>query len=350
MYRGEYGLYGAELSMFSRKLEAQLRFQAIPWYWHFKSPEHAKDIETRSGTHFIPALITPDNWVIHDTIAMGPMLHERFKRAPVIPNTPVQRASCFILEDFFNHWLGRICIHSRWCYPDNVTWVGLRFGANSVLNRSIDEPLSEQEIAQLTPIGEQMNSSFGTPVCINTGVGPDQGDTVRADFDKLLVVLASHFAEQKFLLGPRPCLADFALAGACKAHFITDPTPLSWLGQHREMLCAYTERVYSADSDSCQWLSNDQLPATLAQIFDYAEHSYFVFAPASISAGLRGEKHFQFDYGYGPIKARSQKRLEKARLHVQDEITQMSISERKQIQQQLGHYRALDYYLAESLL
>ena len=31
MYRGDYGLVGIELSMFSRKLEAQLRFQNIPW-------------------------------------------------------------------------------------------------------------------------------------------------------------------------------------------------------------------------------------------------------------------------------------------------------------------------------
>jgi len=350
MYRGQYGLYGAELSMFSRKLEAQLRFQNIPWSWHFKTPELAKDIETRSGTHFIPALITPENWVIHDTIALGPMLHHRFKKTPVIPDSPAQQASCFILEDFFNHWLGRICIHSRWCYPDNVAWVGLRFGANSVLNRSIDVPLNEQEIAQLAPIGEQMNSSFGTPVCLNTGVGPDQGDTVRADFDKLLAVLATHFAEQDFLLGPRPCLADFALAGACKAHFITDPTPLSWLGKNRDMLRAYTERVFSADSDSCQWLTEDQLPATLAGIFDYADHSYFIFAPASIGAGLRGEKYFEFDYGYGAIKARSQKRLEKARLHVRDELTQMPNNKLEQARRQLGHYRCMNYYLAESLL
>ena len=37
MYRGEYRLYGAELSMFSRKPEAQPRFQKIPWRRHFKT-------------------------------------------------------------------------------------------------------------------------------------------------------------------------------------------------------------------------------------------------------------------------------------------------------------------------
>ena len=39
MYRGDYGLVGNQMSMFTRKLEAQLRFQGIPWYWHFKTRE-----------------------------------------------------------------------------------------------------------------------------------------------------------------------------------------------------------------------------------------------------------------------------------------------------------------------
>ena len=135
MYRGDYGLVGVELSMFSRKLEAQLRFQNIPWYWHFKTQERVEEIESRTGTHFIPALITPEKRMIHDTIALGPLLNSRFHKVPVIPETPLQRACCFILEDVFNHWLGRVAVHTRWCYPDNVAWIGPRFGANRILNR-----------------------------------------------------------------------------------------------------------------------------------------------------------------------------------------------------------------------
>ena len=59
--------------MFSRKLEAQLRFQNIPWSWHFKTMERTPGIEARTGTHLIPALITPEKWMIHDTIALGPL-------------------------------------------------------------------------------------------------------------------------------------------------------------------------------------------------------------------------------------------------------------------------------------
>ena len=37
MYPGEYTLIGNELSFFTRKLEAQLRFQQIPWRYQFKT-------------------------------------------------------------------------------------------------------------------------------------------------------------------------------------------------------------------------------------------------------------------------------------------------------------------------
>ena len=39
MYQGEYQLIGSEMSFFTRKLEAQLRFQQVPWRYLFKTEE-----------------------------------------------------------------------------------------------------------------------------------------------------------------------------------------------------------------------------------------------------------------------------------------------------------------------
>jgi glutathione S-transferase len=142
------------------------------------------------------------------------MLNDRFREWPVIPESPLQRACCFILEDAFNHWLGRVCVHSRWCYPDNVAWVGPRFGANMMLDRSIEVSFSASELEQLAGIGPMMYEGFGKNVCEYNGVGPDQADAVQADYHNMLDALAAHFTEHDFLLGRRPCLADFALAGA----------------------------------------------------------------------------------------------------------------------------------------
>lgn len=346
MYRGEYQLVGSEMSFFSRKLEAQLRFQHIPWRWQFKTEARKAEIEARAGTHFVPLLQTPDRWLINDTIAIGPMLNDRFSERPVIPRSPLQRACCFILEDAFNHWLGRHCIHSRWCYPDNVAWVGPRFGANSLLDRSIDVAFSEQELDQLAAIGPMMYEGFGKNVCEYNGVGPDQADAVQADFHNMLDALAVHFGNNDFLLGHRPCLADFALAGASKAHFICDPTPVSWLGKHRDMLFDYTGRFFGEwPADTPPWPDDDQLPETLAAVLDYLQGTYFKFASANISAGLAGDKYYQYDYGFGPTRARTQKRLNLARLHVQYELLRVNAAGDAAVKSLFAGRGMLEYYL-----
>ncbi len=348
MYKGTYQLIGSEMSFFTRKLEAQLRFQQIPWEYQFKTEERRAELEARAGTHFIPLLKTPEKWLIHDTIAIGPMLNSRFPDYPVIPDTPLQRACCYILEDAFNHWLGRVCVHSRWCYPNNVSWVGARFGANSMLDRSIEHDFTPEELEQLTPIGEMMYQGFGKNVCDYNGVGADQADAVQSDFKNMLNALAAHFSENKFLLGNRPCLADFALAGASKAHFLCDPEPLSWLGEHTEMLRNYTEQLFDSSSTAAgQWPDKDQLPASLNIVFDYLQGTYFQFAKANIAAGLAGEKYYEYDYGFGLSEARTQKRLNVARLHVRDELQKAGAAYNADIQNYFKERKIIEHYLKD---
>jgi hypothetical protein len=45
MYRGDYQLIGNELSFFTRKLEAQLRCQQIPWRYLFKTEQRKAELE-----------------------------------------------------------------------------------------------------------------------------------------------------------------------------------------------------------------------------------------------------------------------------------------------------------------
>ena len=346
MYPGEYTLIGNELSFFTRKLEAQLRFQRIPWRYQFKTEARREAFETKAGTHFIPLLSTPDRWLLQDTISIGPFLNERFKESPVIPETTLQRALCFVLEDAFNHWLGRVCVHSRWCYPDNVAWVGPRFGANMMLDRSIDLPFTDEELDQLGHLGPTMNKGFGQNACAVNGVGADQAIAVQADFREMLDVLSGHFACHPFLLGDRPCLADFALAGASKAHFITDPEPKSWLGQYDAMLTQYTEPFFADDELTAgDWLHDDAFPDTLPSILDYLARTYFVSSAANISAGLAGEKFYEYDIGYGVTRARTARRLNQARLHVKDELNLVNAAQDPSVRTLLEQTGILSYYL-----
>jgi len=345
MYRGRYTLTGSELSMFTRKLEAQLRYQGIPYEWNYKSLEKAAAIEARAGTRFIPLLETPDGWLLNDTIAIGPMLHERFIDAPVIPATPALRGACFILEDFFNHWLPRHALHSRWCYPENVVVAGERFGMNMLLGKSIDSALSDAEKNQIIGFGKTMFDSFGSAACQVQGAGEDQKEAIQGDYRAMMRLLSDHFEKHDFLLGGRACLADFALVGTSKAHFLLDPEPRRWLAEQLPMLEAYVERVWNASSSSMQWLERDEIPETLVPLLGHAQQTYHRFASQSLLAASKGEKFFELDLGHGPFTARSMKRLEKARLHVQDELQRGGA-----VDSSLKATGIMDFYLAPSML
>ena len=345
MYRGTYTLIGQELSMFTRKLEAQLRYQTIPYNWKIRTNENTEVISARAGTRFIPALATPDGWVINDTISIGPLLNDRFYQSPVIPYGPVQRGACFILEDFFNHWLTRHALHSRWCYPDNIVISGQRFGVNLLLGKSIEDDLTDKEQVIIKDYGQTMLNAFGAAACEIQGAGPDQSDAIKADFARLLELLVNHFKQHNFLLGNRACLADFALVGPFKAHFLMDPEPRGWLGEHLQLFEDYVARVWSGARSDTRWLDNDQLPKSLSPIFDYIIKNYHAFAGASIAAAGRGEKFFELDLGDGPFVARSMKRLEKARTHVQDELIRANCN--SAIMTDSG---IMSFYMAESTL
>ncbi|MFT5441572.1 MAG: glutathione S-transferase [Myxococcota bacterium] len=327
MYRGMYNLIGAELSMFSRKMEAQLRYQNIPYQWKFKGIGDGSEYEQRAGTRFIPLVETPDGWLIGDTISIGPMLSARFANAHVIPVSPVQRAACFILEDYFNHWFPRHALHSRWIDFDNAVVAGRCFGTNGILGKSIDEELTNDEKSKVSDMGKIMRDSFGLSACEIQGAGADKAEEVQGDFDTMMGLFKQHFASHDFLLGDRACLADFAVVGPAKAHFLQDTVPRAWLAEkgNDEMLGAYVERVWNDDEAGKEYAHFDQLPETLIPILEHAKANYQPFAKASIEAAKRGEKTFTLDLGKGEFTARSMKRLEKARLHVRDEIRELPL-------------------------
>ncbi|MEC7947621.1 MAG: glutathione S-transferase family protein [Myxococcota bacterium] len=305
--------------MFTRKLEAQLRYQAVPHRWRFKTLERGPELETRAQTRFIPLLETPDGWLLHDTIALGPMLDARFRAVPVIPTTPAQRGACFVLEDFFNHWFPRHALHARWCHPRDVASAGRGFAANLILDQSQDVPLTAAQRSEFAGFGQTMVDTFGASACEVQGAGPDQAAAIKADFDRIVDLLGVHFRHHPFLLGGRACLADFIVVGTFVAHFLRDPEPRSWLGTRAAALEAYVDRVWTADNDGA-WLEGDALPGSLQPLFSHARDHYQRFAQASIEAAARGDRTFELDLGHGPFVARSMRRLEKARLHVRDEL------------------------------
>ena len=80
-------------------------------------------------------------------------------------------------------------------------------------------------------------------------------------------------------------------------------------------------------------------------VFDYLQSSYYQSAAANIAAGLAGDKYYDFDYGYGSTRARTQKRLNQARLHVQDELLRSGAANDTKVTAFFAGRRILEHYL-----
>ena len=82
-------VYGGELSYFTRKLEAAMLFYGAEFELRSKTPDMREEIESRSGTHQVPVLHTPENWMIADTTPLMTMLDGRFVDRRMYPDGPL---------------------------------------------------------------------------------------------------------------------------------------------------------------------------------------------------------------------------------------------------------------------
>ena len=98
-----YTIYGGELSYFSRKLEAAMIFYRADFEFKPKGSNNAQHIEQRSGTHQVPVLHTPENWMIGDTTPLMMMLDERFPQRRMFPEGATG-VLVHVLEEYFDEF------------------------------------------------------------------------------------------------------------------------------------------------------------------------------------------------------------------------------------------------------
>ncbi len=120
-----YRIYGGELSYFTRKLEAAMIFYGAPFEMLDKNEHDPREIEARSGTHQVPVLQTPENWMIGDTTPLMRLLDDRFPARRMFPKGPLG-ILVQVVEEYFDEWIARTMVHYRWHYPESAEFALLR--------------------------------------------------------------------------------------------------------------------------------------------------------------------------------------------------------------------------------
>ena len=253
----EHQLIGAEVSLYTGKVRAYLRYKQIPFTEVAATREVYRDlILPRTGVRFIPVLISSDGAAVQDSTEIIDYLEARYPTPGIYPEGPLQRLVALLLETYADEWLVVPAMHYRWNVPENRAFAIQQFGALSVPDATPDE----QRV-----IGEKLAGPFAGALP-SLGVSGATTAAIEQSYLALLADLDAHFALHPFLLGARPSIADFGLYGPLYAHLYRDPASGRLMKQHGPAVAAWVERMTSPQPADGGFVPDDALPSTLLPV------------------------------------------------------------------------------------
>jgi glutathione S-transferase len=247
-------LIGAEVSLYTGKVRAYLRYKDIPFVEVAASREVYRDvIVPRTGVRYIPVLISHDDVAVQDSAAIIAFLEHRYPKASVYPDGAFQRLVALILEAYADEWLVIPAMHYRWSVPENRAFAIAEFGRLSAPDAS-----AQQQVE----IGEKLAGPFAGALPA-LGIAPETIPGVEASYRAFLSELDQHLAAHPFLLGTRPSSADFAFFGPLYAHLYRDPASGRLMRELAPRVCQWVQRLLSPEPCSGDFLANDAVPETV---------------------------------------------------------------------------------------
>ncbi len=206
-----YTLYKSDVSYFSGKIEAYLRYKNIPHNTVDMNINSMNEVVKNTGFKKVPAIKTANNTWLFDTTPMLQWFEERYPQNPILPNDPALRFMALLLEDYGDEWLWRPAMWWRWV-PRASRWaLGYRIGAEfapSLLARPIGWFFGRRQLKEwLWDDGVTLKNEA------------DVRDMLFREFE-FLEPLLQH---QPYLLGSHPSAADFGYFASLFRHFGNDP-------------------------------------------------------------------------------------------------------------------------------
>ncbi|MBE9538345.1 MAG: glutathione S-transferase [Proteobacteria bacterium] len=283
-------LYGPEISYFTGKLEAVIRYMELPYQRVNKGP--MGELAVTTGTAQVPALRLADDRWMTDTTPIIAWLDERYPEASVIPRDPVTAFFSRLLEDYADEWLWRPAMHYRWDYAESAKL------QSRVL---IDEDESEIPLPGFIKryiITNRQRKYFTR----GDGVTPDTWNHVEKTFLDTLAQFSVILETRPFLLGSRPSLADFGFFGPMFRHFSMDPTSARIMRETAPSVYEWVARMWNARMSVTGGELLEHVPDDWGPILDSIGSTYLPYLCANAEAWKAGSSHFDVDIEGAPYR------------------------------------------------
>lgn len=229
-----YRLYGAELSPYSVKVRSYMRYKNIPFEWLPRTEGRQEEFARFAKLPLIPLLVDAEDIALQDSTPIIETLEARYPDPSIHPPQPALGFVSALIEDYADEWLNKAMFHYRWTYPEN--------------QRSAARRIVEQMFGGATP-PEGLEESVAQRMAgrlHHVGSSPETASVIEASFERLTHLLDRMLSRRAYMLGGRPSLADFGLAGQL-AQLLSDPTPGAMLKARAPNVVRWVDRMENPD-------------------------------------------------------------------------------------------------------
>ncbi len=276
-------LYGSNISYFTGKLENYFRLKGMPYTLQsMQAPKDFRKVEVAVGVSQMPALQLSDGRWMTDSSKIIQWFEQESGQPSIIPEDPILRFVCFLLEDYADEWLWRPAMHYRWHYSE---------GAHFASRHLADELMGAMPLPGALKrfmMRRRQRDGYTT----GDGITADNLPEVEAIYSELLDHLQSIFSQRKFLLGDSPSLADIGFSGPFFRHFALDPVPLEILRNRAPAVLEWVARLWGAKIPEGQLGYSREALELLEPLLKDVGQSYLPYLNANVDAVASGRKRF----------------------------------------------------------
>ena len=271
-----YIVHGLTRSYFTRKVTGYLDYTDRPWRLEPCTPTVHPAASEAGWTGGIPVVTAPDGDLMWDSTTI--IEHLDLTAPPdrsVLPDDPMLRFVAYLLDDFSDEWFYRPAVGSRWSYPANTGPAGWQITEELSAAAGLPGGLMRPMVV------EHMTASLP-----KLGVTADNIDAWMSEvIVPWFVTLDDHLGEG-YVLGDRPCIADFSVFGANVAHFVGDVYCRELADEHGPKVVAHTHRLMQPQQHSFgDWFDADAVPDSLVAVIAQAGRHYLPWVAQATAEG-----------------------------------------------------------------
>jgi glutathione S-transferase len=285
-----YRLYVFDISYFSGKMEAYLRYKGVPFTRVEPSwGEIRRVIYPNTGWMKLPVVQTPDGRWLQDSTPMIRWFEAAHPEHAVLPEDPVHAFLSDLLEDYADEWLWRPALYYRWAFAKDRALYGRRFVEDFLYDFPLPRPLTQR----IAIMRQQWTYLRGDGITRHTRA---HVESIYLDtLDHLQAILSS----SSFLMGGRPTVADFGFFASMFRHFSLDPTPSRIMRERAPAVYAWVARLWDAKGAQLAQAPLSAPPGAVppgwGPLLAAAGRQYLPYLTANAVAWREGRPHFDLE-------------------------------------------------------